>query len=273
MSGPGKAAAEGGPVVARGAEKPVHWLRAAWDQVGTLLVAVLLALGIRACVIEPFRIPSSSMFPTLLIGDHLFVNKLAYGARIPFTDLRLPAFRDPRRGDVVVFDVARNGSGIVASDRRPELPTDTFVKRIIGMPGDVVEVRSGRLFLNGEPVPARSTGEKFVDENGRTLDVSIETLDGFEHGVLDLPGARDIDLRPTTIEPGRYLMMGDNRDNSRDGREWGTIRRDEMRGPAMFLYWSWDSERYSWLQMLSPLTWWDLLVHKMRWGRIGDSVH
>ena len=251
---------------------PHGFLRKAWDQGGTLVVAVLLALGIRACVIEPFRIPSSSMFPTLLIGDHLFVNKMAYGARIPFTDLHLPAFRDPERGDVVVFDVARNGSGIVPADRRADLPRDTFVKRIVGMPGDTVEVRGGVLYLNGSPVPTRPIAEKFVDEHGRRLDEAVETLGDVEHGVLDTPGAMGLDLRPLVVEEGRYLMMGDNRDNSRDSREWGTVRREEMRGPAMFLYWSWDSEGYSWLQMLSPLTWWDLLVHKMRWGRLGDPV-
>lgn len=247
-------------------------LRAAWDQGGTLVVAVLLALGIRACVIEPFRIPSSSMFPTLLIGDHLFVNKLAYGARIPLTNVHLPALREPRRGDVVVFDVARNGSGIVPADRRPELPRDTFIKRIVGMPGDTVEVRGGVLSINGEPVPNRPLPEKFVDENGRRLDEAVEDLGGVEHGILDLPGAPGLDLRTFRVEPGRYLMMGDNRDNSRDSREWGTITRNEMRGPAMFLYWSWDSEGRSWLQMLSPLTWWDLLAHRMRWDRIGDGV-
>ncbi|CAG0997189.1 signal peptidase I [Myxococcaceae bacterium] len=248
------------------------WIRSAWDQGGTLVVAVLLALSIRACIIEPFRIPSSSMFPTLLIGDHLFVNKLAYGARIPFTDLRLPSFRDPARGDVVVFDVARNGSGIVPADRRPDLPRDTFVKRIVGMPGDRVEVRGGVLHLNGEPVPTKPVAEKFVDEHGRRLDEAIETLGEVDHGILDAPGSPGLDLRPIVVEPGRYLMMGDNRDNSRDSREWGTVAREDMRGPAMFLYWSWDSEGYGWLGMLSPLTWWDLLVNKMRWERLGDPV-
>ncbi len=253
-------------------EAQASWLRTAWDQGGTLVVAVLLALGIRACVIEPFRIPSSSMFPTLLIGDHLFVNKLAYGARIPFTNFHLPSLRDPKRGDVVVFDVARNGTGIIPADRRPDLPRETFVKRIVGMPGDTLEVRGGAVFIDGVAVPTRKTGEVFVDEHGRRSEVAIEDLGGHEHGTLDLPTSPPIDLRPVQIEAGRYLMMGDNRDNSRDGREWGTITREDMRGPAMFLYWSWDSEGYSWLQMLNPITWWDLIVHRMRWDRIGDSV-
>jgi signal peptidase I len=271
LSAPRTAAARGREEGAQSAAP--SRLRAAWDQGGTLVVAVLLALGIRACVIEPFRIPSSSMLPTLLIGDHLFVNKLAYGAKIPFTEIHLPAFRDPARGDVVVFDVGRNGSGIVPGDRRPDLARDTFIKRIVGMPGDTVEVRGGVVSINGEPVPTTPLGEKFVDENGRQLDVAVEHLGELEHRTLDLPNALGIELRPFTVEPGRYLMMGDNRDNSRDSREWGTITRNEMRGPAMFRYWSWDSEGRSWLQMLNPLTWWDLLVHRMRWDRIGTSVH
>lgn len=272
MSAPRGAAA----ARSKGAQAPASaksWLRAAWDQGGTLVVAVLLALGIRSCVIEPFRIPSSSMLPTLLIGDHLFVNKLSYGARIPFTEIHLPSLRDPQRGDVVVFDVARNGSGIAPADRRPDLPRDTFIKRIVGMPGDTVEVRGGVLSLNGVQVPSKPLDEKFVDENGRSLDVYDEVLGGVEHRTLDIPHAPGLELRPFVVEPGRYLMMGDNRDNSRDSREWGTVRRDEMRGPAMFRYWSWDSEGYGWLSLLNPLTWWDLLVHRMRWDRIGTSVH
>jgi len=265
------AQAESTPAEGEDGRRP-GWLRSAWEQGGTLVLAVLLALGIRACVIEPFRIPSSSMFPTLLIGDHLFVNKLAYGARIPFTDVHLPALRDPRRGDVVVFDVARTGSGIAPADRRPDLSTDTFIKRIVGVPGDLVEVRGGVLRLNGEPVPREDTGEEFVDENGQVLDVAIEDLGPVEHGVLDNPRARGLDMEPLRVEPDRYLVMGDNRDNSRDSREWGTVARNDLRGPAMFLYWSWDSEGLSWLQMLNPLTWWDLLVHRMRWDRIGDGV-
>ena len=117
--------------------------RAIWDQLSTLVVAIAIALVVRSFVIEPFRIPSGSMLPTLLIGDHLFVNKFLYGARIPFTDIRLPGFRMPERGDVVVFEVARDegsvpglGARIAPADLQPELPRDDFVKRVVGLPGD-----------------------------------------------------------------------------------------------------------------------------------------
>ncbi len=111
-----------------------------WEQASTLLLAIAIALTIRTFVIEPFRIPSESMLPTLLIGDHLFVNKFAYGAAVPFTDIRLPGLRDPRRGDVVVFTVAREVGRAIPrihpADQRPDLPRDDFVKRIVGLPGE-----------------------------------------------------------------------------------------------------------------------------------------
>ena len=114
-----------------------------WEQISTLLVAVLIALGIRAFVIEPYRIPSGSMLPTLLIGDHLFVNKFIYGVKIPFTDLRLPGLREPERGDIVVFTVAQQGAQTFPADQRPDLPREEFVKRIIGLPGDRIDFRAG----------------------------------------------------------------------------------------------------------------------------------
>jgi signal peptidase I len=245
-------------------------LRQLWDQVGTLLLAVAIALSVRACVIEPFRIPSGSMLPTLLIGDHLFVNKFLYGAKVPFTELRLPALRAPKRGDVVVFDVAKDATGIYPADRRPNLPTESFVKRLVGLPGDTIEVRAGQLVINGQPVSRDPTGETFSDKYGRSFEVRRENLEGHEHLSLDDPANPGREGR-FVVEPGRYLMMGDNRDDSNDGRYWGTVRLEELKGPAFILYWSWDFDG-GWTSLLSPLTWWDLFVHKMRWGRIGDPV-
>ena len=247
-------------------------LRRFWDQFGTLLVAVAIALAIRSCVIEPYRIPSESMLPTLLVGDHLFVNKFVYGIKVPFTDLRLPGWREPRRGDVVVFDVARDRyGGIFPVDLRPELSEDRFVKRIVGVPGDAVEVRGGRLRINGEPVPLEPTGETVRDEEGRLLQVGHETLDGRTHAVADDPDQGGPQRRSITLEPGRYFMMGDNRDHSNDSRLWGTVRLADMKGPAFVLYWSWDWNG-SWGELLNPLTWWELLSERMRWDRIGDGI-
>jgi signal peptidase I len=258
------------------AAAPPSTLRAVWDQVGTLLLAVVIALGVRACVVEPFRIPSGSMLPTLLIGDHLFVNRFVYGIKVPFTDYRFPGLREPQRGDVVVFSVARDpmrGEGpgsVYPADLRPDLPTESFVKRIVGMPGDSVEVRDGVVSVNGKTLEQEPTGETFLDPRGMAFQVRREKIDGHPHQTLHDPrdSGRDGVWR---VEPGRYLMMGDNRDQSFDSRYWGTVREAEFKGPAFVIYWSWDF-RGSWLSMLNPLTWWDLMLHRMRWDRIGSSV-
>lgn len=254
------------------APAPRGGLRKLWDEVGTLAVAVLLALSIRACVIEPYRIPSESMLPTLLIGDHLFVNKFVYGIKVPFTEWRLPAFREPARGDVVVFNVARDVRGaIYPVDERPDLASDQFVKRLVGLPGDTVEVRNGEIFVNGERIAREETGETFRDKDHRVLRVGREDLGGRVHAVLDDPRITGPELRPQRIPEGRYLMIGDNRDFSNDGRIWGTIRKADMKGPAFVLYWSWDWDG-PWLDLVNPLTWWRLLTEKTRWDRIGHGI-
>jgi signal peptidase I len=134
-----------------------------------VVIAVLIALTIRAYIVEPFRIPSGSMLPTLLIGDHLFVNKFVYGPKIPFTDVRLPGLREPERGDVIVFTVARRGGETFPADRHPELSREEFVKRIVGLPGDRVEFRNGRVFVNGEEMHVEPLSETFRDATGRDL--------------------------------------------------------------------------------------------------------
>ncbi len=244
---------------------------AVWEQVSTILFAVLIALGIRAFVIEPYRIPSGSMFPTLLIGDHLFVNKFIYGVKIPFSDVRLPGFREPGRGDVVVFTVAKQGAQTFPADRRTDLSREEFVKRIVGLPGDRIEVRHDVVYINGEPVEARPLPEDFRDDTGRTLHQNEVTLGDHTFLTLDDPYVKLPPPGPIVVEPGRYLMMGDNRDHSKDSRVWGTVRLAEIKGPAFVLYWSWDFNG-SWGQLLNPLTWWDLLTSKMRWDRVGDGI-
>lgn len=248
---------------------PLSTGRKIWDQVSTLVIAVAIALGIRSFVIEPFRIPSGSMLPTLLIGDHLFVNKFLYGAKIPFTDVRLPAVRAPRRGDVVVFLVARDGDKILPADGHPDLPKDDFVKRIVGLPGDRVEVRAGRVYLNDERIESEVTGVVFADSVGRRLRVKREGLGACDHAVLESPGPAPMrDMAPLRVPPGRYFMMGDNRDHSRDSRDWGTVRFEEMKGPAFILYWSWDVKG-NFLQFLNPVNWWKA---DKRWSRLFQPV-
>jgi len=242
-----------------------------WEQFGSLLVAVAIALAVRTFVIEPFRIPSESMLPTLLVGDHLFVNKFAYGPRVPFTERRLGGLREPRRGDVVVFTVARDPhdpSRICPVDRCPGLPTEEFVKRIVGAPGDTVQVRpDGSVRVNGELLETGQGGGTFTNGNGRKLHLGTERAGACTYRVLDDPRTTG-PTKHVKVEAGRYFMMGDNRDHSNDSRSWGTVRAAEFKGPALFLYWSWDYNG-GWLELLNPLTWWSA---EKRWGRMGDSL-
>jgi signal peptidase I len=242
-----------------------------WDQISTLVLAVLIALAIRAFVIEPYRIPSGSMFPTLLIGDHLFVNKFIYGVKLPFVDQRLPGFREPERGDVVVFTVAKLGGQTFPADLRPDLPREQFVKRILGLPGDRIEIRHDVVYVNGEPIETRPVSEGFSDDAGRKLLRSEVQLDDRSFFILDDPYVKMTPPEQRVVEPGRYFMMGDNRDHSKDSRVWGTVRLAEIKGPAFVLYWSWDFNG-SWASLLNPLTWWELLTSRTRWDRIGQGV-
>ncbi len=244
------------------------------DQFGTLVVAILIALLIRTLVVEPFRIPSGSMFPTLLEGDHLFVNKFAYGARIPFTTFRLPAVRAPQRGDVVVFKVGRMEAppGICPVDQCPEkYRSENFVKRLVGLPGDTIEVRDGVLFVNDVAVIQDSERHNFEDSDGRLLEVANEKNGECMYWIADDPNSPTPPRDKFTVPEGRYFMMGDNRDHSNDSRFWGTIRLNEMKGPVAFMYWSWEPPQ-SWAMLLNPVTWWNLLTQKMRWERMGQPL-
>jgi signal peptidase I len=249
------------------------------DQVVTLVIAITIALAIRQFVVEPFRIPSGSMFPTLLIGDHLFVNKLAYGPSLPFSEIRLPGFSEPKRGDVVVFEVARprnkvGGRDIQPVDLAPEgTPTEDFVKRLVGLPGDRIAWRGGRIFVNGVPLEVFPADEDFVDDSGRTFPISWEDLGSCRHAILDDPHSRGrrgsrLDRGTWVVEPGRYFMMGDNRDNSNDSRVWGTVRHEELKGPAFILYWSWNVNG-NMLSFFNPLNWFHA---EKRWDRVFQRV-
>jgi len=247
-----------------------------WEQFTTLGLAVLIALCVRQFVIEPFRIPSGSMFPTLLIGDHLFVNKFIYGPKIPFTDIRLPGLREPERGEIVVFTVAKRGGDTFPADREPGFQREEFVKRIIGLPGDEIDFRNGKHYVNGVPIKTEPLAEVFEDPTGTLLDVSAVSLGSRSFRILDDPykpgPTRTTDGRPISwpirVEEGRYLMFGDNRDNSKDSRVWGSVRLAEIKGPAFIIYWSWNFNG-SWIEVINPLTWFTV---EKRWGRIGDSL-
>ena len=176
------------------------------DYLEAIAWAVAITLALRTFVIQAFRIPSESMCDTLLVGDFLFVSKLDYGAKIPFTHVRLPGLHAPRRGEVIVF-------------QWPEDPSKDFIKRCIATGGQTVEVRHKQVFVDGvrqvEPyVKHTSTGE---DPAGYT--------------------PRD-NYMPPTVPPGELFMMGDNRDNSHDSRFWGTVPMDLVKGRALFIYFS-----------------------------------
>ncbi len=194
-----------------------------------------------------------------------------YGARVPFTSWRLPELRAPQRGEGVVFRVAVDGDRTYPADRRADLPREDFGKRIIGLPGDRIDVVDGVVFVNGDPIPARRSGDRFTDESGRALDVQEAAVDGHRFATLDDPELRARSARPETyqVEPGRYFMLGDNRDWSKDSREWGTVARAEIEGPAFLLYWSWNFAG-GWLELLSPTTW---AAAGVRWNRVGQVIH
>jgi signal peptidase I len=243
--------------------------RRAWDQIAPIALAVLIALAIRAVIIESYYVPSGSMLKTMLIGDHVFVSKFAFGARVPFTGWTAPAVRDPERGEIAVFALGRGPNGAICPlDKCPDYSSEGFVKRIVGLPGDTVEYRNGQLILNDQPVAQRDLHQVFTDDNGVRYRVLEEDLAGCRHTVLDIPSTTGQSLERMTVPPDRYLMMGDNRDNSNDSRVWGTVHRKDLKGPVLINYWSWNNQR-SWLAMLNPITWIQLLWSEMRWDRFG----
>ena len=176
------------------------------DYVEAIAWAVAITLGLRTFVIQAFRIPSESMCDTLLVGDFLFVSKLDYGAKIPFTHMRLPGLHAPRRGEVIVF-------------QWPEDPSKDFIKRCIATGGQTVEVRHKQVYVDG----VRQT-EPYVKHT-----IASEDPAGYT--------PRD-NYSPPTVPPGELFMMGDNRDNSNDSRFWGTVPMDLVKGRALFIYFS-----------------------------------
>lgn len=188
-----------------------------------LLVALLLAFFIRSFVVQAFKIPSGSMLPTLQIGDHILVNKFLYGLRLPYPfESALVEWKIPERGDVIVF--------IYPKDRSKD-----FIKRVIGEPGDTVEIRHKHVFINGE---------RMNDPHA-----------SFADGDREIPGPRD-NFGPVTVPPHHLFVMGDNRDRSHDGRFWGFVDLDDVKGKAFLIYWSWDGhDRW------------------VRWERIGSLIH
>lgn len=182
------------------------------DYIKSIGIAILIALFIRAYVIQAFKIPSGSMIPTLLIGDHLLVTKFIYGVNPPLMDKKILVFDKPKRGDIIVF-------------RYPEDPDRDFIKRVIAVEGDIVEGRDKKIYINGVEIkePYARYSDSFI--HPRELD------------------PRD-NFGPIKVPKGKLFVMGDNRDQSYDSRFWGFVDLKDVKGKALIIYWSWDSENH-----------------------------
>lgn len=179
------------------------------ENIEAIIIAVVLALFIRAFVVQAFKIPSGSMEPTLLIGDHLLVNKFIYGITIPFSDKKLFQFVTPKRGDVVVFIY-------------PEDPSKDFIKRVIAVEGEQISIRDKKIYINGK---------RIEDPYGVYRDPNVVSGWGNEM-------SRD-NFGPVTVPPHSLFVMGDNRDKSFDSRFWGYVDINKVKGKAFIIYWSW----------------------------------
>lgn len=201
------------------------------EYVEAIGIAILLALFIRTFVVQAFKIPSGSMLPTLMIGDHLLVNKFIYGIRVPFSGKVLVPLKDPKSGDIIVFKFPKDRS-------------IDYIKRVVGVPGDEVEIKNKKLYLNGKP-----TSDPHAHfTTTQILPGSVSPKDNFG---------------PITVPEGKYFVMGDNRDNSSDSRFWGFVETNDVLGKAMIIYWSWDIDE--------PLLSADRFA-SIRWNRLADII-
>ena len=232
-----------------------------WEGFKSLAGTIAIFLLLRTFLIEAFRIPSGSMIPALLIGDWLFVNKLRYGPHIPFTQINLPGYADPQRGEVVVF---------VSPSQidQPEDPTPTLVKRLVGMPGDTIYMREAVLYVDGIAQKLGYTSPEQVKGDG----TEVSSLFVWQHqyevkktrfGEPPTQPTHD-NWGPFVIPPEHYMMMGDNRYGSKDSRYWGLVPRKNVRGRPLFIYYSFvgggESDR--------PLPG----ITDIRWRRLGTWI-
>lgn len=234
-------------------------LRRFWENFKALLSALLFFIFLRTFILEAYRIPSGSMIPSLLVGDWLFVNKLVYGPHIPFTNINLPGYGDPARGDVVVFKSPPQSD-------QPWDPNPTLVKRLVGLPGDTLFMRKGVLYRNGEVAK-----ENFPVSNTDPAYDSVDPLFDWQKraglaasrfGAAPAQPSHD-NWGPLVVPAGHYFMMGDSRYNSKDSRYWGFVPRENIRAKPMFVYYAYnadDSDR--------PLP----FITDIRWGRIGHWI-
>jgi signal peptidase I len=234
-----------------------------FETIKTIIYAVLIALVVRTVAYEPFNIPSGSMIPTLLVGDYLFVSKFSYGYSryslpfdLPLFSGRILEFHQPDRGDVVVF-------------RLPSDPSTDFIKRVIGLPGDKVQMKESQLYINGQEVPrAKVADEQCPDRIGDVCQLYIETLPGgAAHPIVKHGDGNLLDnTKEYAVPPDHYFMMGDNRDNSDDSRaDVGYVPAENLVGKAQFIFFSTDGTAHWWEPWLWPFA--------TRYGRILHGIH
>jgi len=226
-------------------------------------LALGVALLLRAFVIEAFQIPSGSMIPTLAVGDHIFVSKFSYAVGVPFTNAKLLTLGRPKRGDVIVFKYP------------PDQSVD-YIKRVVGLPGETVEVKRNEVFIDGRPMPRELSDQPCATDEEESVDglpsrrpceAWVEHLDGKTHLVYQDPRFGASSFGPVTVPQGHYFAMGDNRDNSKDSRVWGFVPFDLIKGRALIVWWSRDPGRGG----LSPggvVDW----FKSIRWGRFFQKV-
>jgi signal peptidase I len=191
------------------------------ENLEAIIIAVILALFIRTFVVQAFKIPSGSMEETLLVGDHILVNKFTYGIKLPFSDVTLISMNDPEREDIIVF-------------KYPKDPSKDYIKRVVGLPGDEIEVRDRTVYINGKIFKRDYT--KFTYSGARA------------------------NFGPVTVPEKSLFVLGDNRDNSQDSRVWGFVKLNAVKGKAFMIYWSWNSRSEG-----------SILDH-VRWNRLGNGI-
>jgi signal peptidase I len=252
-----------------GGRKPAQPMsKALWENLKSLAGAVVIYLFVKTLFVEAFRIPSGSMIPTLLIGDWLFVNKLAYGPTIPFTNKHLPGYSTPTRNDVIVFVSPPQFDNGADS-------TPTLVKRLIGMPGDTLYMRDGVLHRNG--IAQRQSFSNWKGDGAQTsADFDWQHKIEIKGSRFGAPPAQpNLDnWGPLLIPPDHYFMMGDNRYCSKDSRYWGIVPKENIRGRPLFVYYSYvpgpgdDDSQCSGQISDRPLP----FITNIRWGRLGHVI-
>jgi signal peptidase I len=234
--------------------KPVYKEPVLVEYARSFFPVIFAVLILRSFIVEPFRIPSNSMMPTLLTGDFILVNKFSYGLRWPVLNSKFVDIGDPEVGDVVVF-------------KFPQEPTIDYIKRVVAVPGDEIAYQNKTLYRNGEPVAQLQIGRYTGVGSGAEMtgaSEALEKLRDVEHRILtrrnapDLPpGCRMLAYGPITVPEGQYFVMGDNRDNSNDSRCWGFVPEENLVGKAFGIWMHWDSRRDG-----SPIA----------WGRLANGI-